>query len=268
MKVLPAFVDETGVLSNSPSDQPVFGVGFLLVQDPAKVTESFYRLHFDYRSVKTAERKLLRREIRQGERSPSLDELDILMRNTRHHEFKFTDVGPHNLQKYVDLLRLYFSYDCFEFHSLFLDKKGTGFSHSQWGKDSWRTYVELGRELLERRLHTPAFTIVDFQGQPRRSPVSVEDTFREVEQVAGCVRASSETQIFLQMVDVLLGCVQADLRDLKGLYAPDSRRGKAKRDLVNFVRTNLGLLPAQPIVSEHQPVWESSTPSPFTVTLK
>lgn len=268
MKVLPAFVDETGVLSNSPSDQPVFGVGFLLVHDPAKVTESFYRLHFDYKSVKATERKQLRREIRQGERSPSLDELDTLMRSTRHHEFKFTDVGPHNLQKYVDLLRLYFSYNCFEFHSLLLDKTRTGFSHSQWGKDSWRTYVELGRELLEQRLHTPAFAIIDFQGQPRRSPVSVESAFREVEQVAGCVRASSETQIFLQMVDVLLGCVQADLRDLKGLYAPDSRRGKAKRDLVNFVRTNLGLLPDQPIVSEHQSIWESSKPSLFTVALK
>ena len=59
-----------------------------------------------------------------------------------------------------------------------------------------------------------------------------------------------------------------DLRDLKGLYAPDSRRGKAKRDLVNFVRTNLGLLPDQPIVSEHQSIWESSKPSLFTVTLK
>jgi hypothetical protein len=118
MKVLPAFVDETGVLSNSISEQPVFGVGFLLVHDPAKVTESFYRLHFDYGSVKAAERKLLRREVRQNERSPSLDELDILMRSTRHHEFKFTDVGPHNIQKYVDLLSLYFSHDCFEFHSL------------------------------------------------------------------------------------------------------------------------------------------------------
>ena len=268
MKVLPAFVDETGVLSNSRSDQPVFGIGFLLVHDPARVTESFYRLHFDYRSVKAAERKQLRREVRQNGRPLSLDELDILMRSTRHHEFKFTDVGPHNVQKYVDLLRLYFSYDCFEFHSLLLDKKGTEFSQYQWGKDSWRAYVELGRELLEQRLHTSAFVIVDFQGQPSRSPVGVEDVFCEVEQVAGCIRASSETQVFLQMVDVLLGCVQADWKDLNGLYAPDSRRGKAKRDLVDFVRTNLGLLPAQTIVSEHQPIWESSTPSPFTVTLK
>ncbi len=268
MHVLPVFVDETGVLSNSPSDQPVFGVGFLLVHDPAKVTESFYRLHFDYKSVKNAERKMLRHEVRKGGRSPSINELDIPMRSSRHHEFKFTDVGPHNVQKYVDLLGLYFSYDCFEFHSLLLDKRGTEFNRSRWGKDSWRAYVELGRELLEQRLQTPAFAIVDFQGQPSRSPVGVEDIFCEAEHVAGCIRASSETQIFLQVVDVLLGCVQADWKDLKGLYAPESRRGKAKRDLVNFVRTSLGLLPAEPIVSECQPIWESSRPSPFTVTLK
>lgn len=268
MKVLPLFIDETGVLSNSPAEQPVFGFGFLLVHDPAKVTESFYRIHFDYKSVKAAERKLLRREVQQNGRSLSLDELDTLMRSTRHHEFKFTDVGPHNIQKYVDLLRLYFSHDCFEFHSLLLDKRGTEFRSSQWGKDSWRAYLELGRELLEQRLQTSAFAIVDFQGQPSSSSVGVEDIFCEVDQVSGCVRASSETQIFLQVVDVLSGCVQADWKDQKGIYAPESRRGKAKRDLVNFVRTSLGLSPGQPIVSEQRPIWESSNPSPFTVTLK
>lgn len=268
MEVLPAFLDETGVVTSSYSQQPVFGVGFLLVRDPAMVTDNFYRLHFDYKSVKAAERKLLRREIQQNRREPSLDDLDILMRNTRHHEFKFTDVGPHNIEQYIDLVRLYFLQGCFEFHALLLDKSGAAFNRYQWGKDSRRAYVELGCELLAQRLDTPAFAIVDFQGQPSRSLAGFEDLFCEVPEVMGCIRASSETQIFLQVVDVLLGCVQADWKDLNGLYVPGSRRGAAKRYLTNFVRNRLGLGPDQPIVSEYQPVWESSTPSPFTVTLK
>ena len=267
MKVLPAFVDETGVVTSSRSQQPVFGVGFLLVHDPAKVTDNFYRLHFDYKSAKATERNSLKREIRETGRDPSLNELDLLMRNTRHHEFKFTDVGPHNIERYIDLLRLYFLQDCFEFHALLLDKNGSEFNRYQWGKDARLAYVEIGCKLLEQRLHTPAFAIVDFQGQPSRSLVGFEDLFCEVEQVFGCIRASSETQIFLQVVDVLLGVVQADWKDLNGFYAADSRRGMAKKELTKFVRDSLGVPTDRPIVSKHQPVWESSAPSPFTVTL-
>ena len=268
MEVVPAFIDETGVLTQSTKEQPIFGIGLLLVHDPAKVTESFYRLHFSYGSVAAERRSKLREEILKGDRHPSLSELDRLMWSTRHYEYKFSQVSAHNLQHYIDLLNLYFSWDCLEFHALILDRTEPGFSLSQWNNDPWEAYVAVTKDLLERRLSSPVFAVVDLQGQPRSSPVQLEDTLCQAEQVAGCMRASSETQVFLQVVDVLLGCVQADWKEHNGFYKPDSKRGHAKRELVKFLRSKLALSASRPIVSRQERVWETTDPLPFTVTLK
>jgi hypothetical protein len=95
----------------------------------------------------------------------------------------------------------------------------------------------------------------------------VESEFCAVEQVKGCLRASSETQVFLQLTDVLLGCVAFDLRDKDGFYSQVSKRADAKRNLVSLMRENLALPTRERIVTEQRPVWETATPSPFTVSL-
>ena len=249
-------------------NQPVYGVGLLLVQDPSMVTDSFYKLHFSVSSGRAKQRSQLRTEIKQGNRSPSLSEVDRLMWSTRHHEYKSSAVTLENLQHYIDLLNLYFSFNCFEFHALMMDRTVQGFDLARWGNDSWRAYIELACELLERRLNRKAFAIVDLQGQPGGASISVEEEFSSVENVAGCLPASSETQVFLQMVDVLLGCVQADWKNQNGFYEPGSKRARAKRELVKFMRTKLALTPDEPIVTRQQPNRELFTPSPFSVWLK
>ena len=255
-------------MTTPPKNQPVYGIGLLLVHDPARVTDSFYKLHFNLASSRAKQRSQLRTEIKQGIRSPSLSEVDRLMWSTRHHEYKFSDVTSHNLRHYIDLLNLYFSFDCFEFHALLVDRTEPGFNLSQWNNDSWQAYVELGCELLRHRLNRHSFAIVDLQGQPKGTSISVEQMFSSVEWVSGCLRASSETQVFLQVVDVLLGCVQADWKDRNGFYAPGSRRAEAKKELVKFIRTKLALPSDEPMVSRQQPIREAVVPSPFTIFLK
>ena len=238
-----------------------------MVRDPEKVTDVFYQSHFRLVSERSARRSELRAEIKRGTLSPTPDDIDRLMWSTRHHEYKFVDVAAHNLREYLNLLNLYFSHDCFEFHALFLDRTRPDFRLSRWNNDPWRAYVELGRELLGRRLKIPAFVLVDFQHRPTTASIMVESEFCAVEQVKGCLRASSETQVFLQMTDVLLGCVAFDWRDKNGFYAPGSRRAEAKRNLVSLMRERLVLPPGEPIVTERRPVWGTVTPSPFTVSL-
>ena len=268
MKVLPAFVDETGVLTDSTRLQPVYGIGLLLVHDPGKATEDFYQLYFNYGAEKGEQRARLRDEIRGGQRSPTLQELDRLMWSTRHHEYKFSEVTAFNLQHFIDLLNLYFSQDGIEFHALLVDRTEPGFSLAAWGHDPWRAYVEIGKELLERRITQPAFVIADYQGRPNVSSISVENFFGSAGQAVGCIRSSSEAQIFLQIVDVLLGCVQADLKDHNNFYASNSRRAQAKKELVDFMRTKLQIPSGQPIVSRQRRAWESGSLYPFSVLLK
>ena len=268
METLPAFVDETGVLTTSIREQPVYGIGLLLVQDPARVTDSFYRLHFNLASSRAKQRSELRKAIKLGNRSPSLSEVDTLMWSARHQEYKFSDVTPHNLQQYIDLLNLYFSFDCFKFHALLVDRSRPGFNLSPWNNDPCQAYVELGCELLRHRLTEKVFAIVDLQGQPKGASISVEQEFSSVELVSGCIRASSETQVFLQVVDVLLGCVQSDWKARHQFYAVGSKRANAKRQLVNLLRRHLELAPEEMMVSESRRVWERGNPSLFTVSLK
>ena len=238
MEVLPAFIDETGVLTTRVREQPVFGIGLLIVDDPGRVTDSFYKLHFDLAS-----------------------------QNSWHREYKFSEIASHNLPQYIDLLNLCFSFDSFEFHALLVDRTGPGFSLYQWGRNAWEAYVSLGRSLLERRLKRPVFAIVDIQSPSKNPSVLVENEFCSVSEVAGCIRASSESTIFLQVVDVLLGCVQADWRYSNGLYPQNSSRTLARSSLVAYMKTSLGIPASEPIVTRQEPLREIASPYPFTVSL-
>ena len=268
MDVVPAFVDETGVLTSSASAQPVYGIGLLVVHNPDMVTDSFYDLHFRYGSERATKRSQVRQAVRGRDGSVTLTELDRLMWSTRHYEYKYSEVSPHNLQSYVDLLNLYFSYDCLEFHALLVDRTEPGFNLSQWNNDPWQAYVELSRELLEERLSRPAFALVDFQRSPNSSSISLENTLSLATNVAGCLRASSETQVFLQAVDVLLGCVQADWKEQYGFYAPELGRAQAKRELLNFLKSRLGLPSNRPFISRTERVMDISGPLTFSISLK
>ena len=230
MEAVPAFGDETGVLAASIKEQPVYGIGLLVINDPAPVTDSLYKLHFGFRSSRTTQRIQLRKKIRKEDRSLTLDEVDRLMWSTRHHEYKFAEVTDHDLQQYIDLLNLYFSFNDVEFHALLMDRTQPWFNLEPWGYDEWRAHVELTRELLKRRLRRPVFAIVDLQGQPKDSQIRLEDRICSLSNVSGCLRATSDMSVFLQIVDVLLGCAQFDWKDYQGLlYQGITASGRQER---------------------------------------
>ena len=92
MDVCPAFIDETGILSGPPQQQPVYGIGVLVIPDTKAITDSLYRLHFNFSADRMAQRQQLRREIQSRVEPATLREIDRLMHSTRHHEYKFTEV--------------------------------------------------------------------------------------------------------------------------------------------------------------------------------
>jgi hypothetical protein len=267
MEVCPAFIDETGILGDSANKQPTYGVGVLIVPEPPSVTDPFYRLHFNFVSDRATARKLLVREIRASGRALSLDEFNLLQRDTRHHEYKFSEVTRGNVDQYLALLRLYFEYSRFEFHGLLVDRHDERFNLGLWDGDQWRGYVELVAELIRRRLRRDVFAIVDLQGAPTASHQELEDALCVLPGVKGCLRASSETSVFLQLVDVLLGCLQFDWNDAHRRYLDGSGRAAAKRRLVHFVKARLGVPADQPMLTEtnHYRRWSKS--STYSATL-
>ena len=233
-------------------DQPTYGIGLLVVHNPQEVTDSFYKLHFNFISNRMSERNNLRHSVLKEGRVPSLAELDQLMWKSRHHEYKFSEVTKHNLQQYIDLMNLYFSFPNLEFHSLIVDRAHSQPNLGQWGDDPWHVYISLARELLKRRLKRRVFAIVDLQGKPKDSLKYLEEIFCSLTNVAGCLRATSDMSVFLQIVDVLLGCVHFDWKDQKQYYGTASKRAEAKRELTAFIKSRLGVRRDEPILTDER----------------
>ena len=265
MEVCPAFIDETGILSGRPQEQPVYGIGVLVVPDPRAITNSLYRLHFNFGADRMARRRQIRNDIQSRSAPPTLKEVDVLMHSTRHHEYKFNAVTRFNLQQHIDLLNLYFSFPDLEFHAVILDRLDPQYNLSRWDQDEWKAYAGLAYELLAHRLDRDVFAIVDFQDKPNKSSTYLEDVLCSAPRVKGCLRATSEMSVFLQLVDLLLGCVQFDWRDAKGLYGEKSRRADEKRQVAEFIKTRLELDKREHLLPDQQQYREWQTPSKFTV---
>ena len=267
METCPAFIDETGILSGQRNKQPVYGIGVLVIPDTRSITNSLSRLHFNFSSDRMAERQRIREQIRSRAERPTLQEIDRLMHSTRHHEYKFSEVTRFNLQQYIDLLNLYFSFPEPQFHALIMDRLDPGYNLSRWYDDTWLAYAELTRELLEQQLDRDVFTIVDLQDKPDRSSAFIEDVLCTVPTVKGCLRATSDMSVYLQIVDVLLGCVQFDWKDANGYYGTTSHRAKEKRELVDFVKSRLGLSLEERLLTREAASGSWEAPSQFTVRL-
>ena len=265
MEVCPAFIDETGVLTGSPQRQPVYGIGVLVVPNTRMITDSFYRLHYNFIQDRSRRRRRLRTEIETRETSLTLDEIDRLMWSTSHHEYKFSDVTTSNLQQYIDILNLYFSFTGLEFHCLILDRLEPDAGLQRWHNDEWAAYTHFAKELLGKRLRRDVFAIADLQGEPNRSAVHLEDVLCSLPAVKGCLRATSDMSIYLQLVDVLLGCVQFDIKDQIGFYESTSKRAQAKGQLTRFLRSRLGIRRGDVLLGDGQSFNCWDEPSTFTV---
>jgi hypothetical protein len=265
MEVCPAFIDETGVLSGSLQAQPIYGVGVLIVPETGKITDSFYRLHYNFVQDRATTRRQFRKELQERGTTPTLAEVERLMWSTRHHEYKFSEVTQSNLQQYIDILNLYFSFPDLEFHSLVLDRLHPDAGLDRWHNDEWAAYAHFTRELLEKTLKRDIFAIVDLQGEPKRSNLHLEDVLCSVPSVKGCLRATSDMSIYLQLVDVLLGCVQFDMKDQTGFYATTSIRAQAKGQVTRFLKTKLGMGWKSPFLPGGQSFRSWNTPSTFSV---
>ena len=265
MEICPVFIDETGILSGAVREQPIYGIGALVVPDTREITDSFYRLHFNFVSSRRRARNELRSDL-QNRRTPlTLDEVDHLMWSTRHHEYKFSEVTRSNVQQYIDLLNLYFSFRGLEFHALLVNRLASGFSLNRWNHDEWRAYANFTRYLLDKSLDRDVFAIVDLQDKPDKSPEYLEDILCSVESVKGCLRATSDMSIYLQLVDVLLGCVQFDWKDQRDFYGATSTRAQAKRSVVDFVKSRLGIGRGSPFLLDSQTFKKWEEPSIFSV---
>ena len=265
MEVCPVFIDETGVLNGSVREQPIYGIGILVVPEPSKITDSFYRLHYNFIQDRATKRKEIRRDIQARDILPTVEDVDRMMWSSRHHEYKFSEVTRSNLQQYINILNLYFSFSSFEFHCLMLNRLDPKAGLARWDNNEWAAYAHFVKTLLEKRLTRDVFAIVDLQGEPKKSDAHLEDVLCTVPSVKGCLRATSDMSIYLQIVDVLLGCVQFDIKNHTGFYNSTSKRAQAKGQLTDFLKRRLGMGRGDALLPRDKFLSQWKAPSRFTV---
>jgi hypothetical protein len=261
MKVAPCFVDETGALHASA--QSLFAIGCLIVREVPDLTDRLTTVSLNLNAKVRQQRLDLLRDIERNRKGNiQLRELHQLMANTRHHEYKFTELRKHNRSDYIALLDIFFSYPGSEFHCLIVERNQEALQYC--GGDNWPVYVRVTSALLKRRLREPVFVCSDWQTRPRHQKLRLETELTRLEHVAGCLRMTSEMSTFLQVTDLLLGVASFDWRDARRQIGP-SKNAQMKREVVDFVKSRMGMKPSDWFLPSGRRYFRKSVPIKFSV---
>ncbi len=124
-------------------------------------------------------------------------------------EFKFSSITQSNHRYYEKLIDLYFEHKDFEFCCLVLDKEACNINIENYFPNGWDAYIAYSKLLLKKniRQNEKICVIADYLQKPK---ISRKDYSREIQKLEGIFNAcmlESHASLFIQAVDVLLGCV-------------------------------------------------------------
>lgn len=239
-----AFIDESGVLDVSKSEQPFFAVGFLRILETDAITEKLSKGHYDFFSDQRSKRKALLQELRETGRVLQPNDVSLLLASTRHTEYKFTHVTHTTLERYKALLDTVAKFPL-HFCALVIDKTDPLFNTTIF-RNYWHAYVSYSKLLCEKNCGRGDFlcVIADYMSKPLDSEVYFEKELNQLPNVFNSLRAHSETFTLLQVCDLLLGSVVFQWRQAKKLVA-QSNRAAAKALFVEHLVSKLNVPPAK-----------------------
>lgn len=194
------FIDEIGLLTTPKSDQ-LFGLGIVKLEHPSFLHREIvtYKNKFDY-----------------------------------HTEFKFSDVSPHNLIHYKNLLNIYFSLTNSYLSCLMLDKSKFDIK-TYFKNDYQKAYNSFLAKMVADSLDTSEYIVLlaDDISTPKT------DTFENAikskikkrtrrNALFGICRLDSKAVSEIQVVDVLLGTIAYAFKIKYGLITPKRSNPKFK----------------------------------------
>lgn len=161
-----------------------------------------------------------------------------------YDELKFNKLSKNNLAFAKEVIKTFFETRSLHFYSYTLDKEGSYFNRSFSG-DPWKAYEDISIRLLKSSF-TPTdilIVIADYVTTPPdvRFEVNVKKRINEEFNrlaIAGVARFNSQSNDLLQLVDLIIGAINYDLKLSSGLVKSGDRH---KRQFVEFLRENVGV---------------------------
>ncbi len=167
--------------------------------------------------------------------------------NNFHDELKFNKLSKNNLPFAKEVIKTFFDTRSLYFYSYTLDKQGSYFNR-EFGGDPWKAYEDISIRLLKSScvpkdiLTEILIVIADYVTTPPdvRFEVNVKRRINEEFHrlaIAGVARFDSRSNDLLQIVDLIIGAINYDLKLSTGLVKSGDRH---KRQFVEFLRENIG----------------------------
>lgn len=232
MKNYFGFIDETGVLQ-ADIKQRFFGLGLLKLDDTAEFYNALSKYY--HKIISNIEAKRINR-IR--ELPSNIEKKDILglVRENKRFEFKFNKVDDVSLSDYMGLIDLYSQFPNNYFCSLVIDKDDPLFDFRGYFKEAWGAYIGYSKTLVRcnAKDQENIAVIADYVNMPHNSTKYFERELNMVTGVYNSCRVESDASLYIQMVDVLLGCIVYDFKIKNGMMVEDKEYSKTK--LLNYLK--------------------------------
>lgn len=173
------FMDETGTLGNDVN-QPYFGLGALKLRKTSEIMKKYYQIRKKKREVKFS-------KIRS------------------HTDFS-------HIKKIIDFC---FEQQGFNFYAFFYKKSKTS------KKNTWDLQLEFAKtHIKEKCSNLPeekVCVLADYLSKPKDA-ISFEEALMGMDNVFNACMLDSETTIFVQIVDILLGAISYRFRGKTGSF--------------------------------------------------
>lgn len=226
------FIDETGILQTDPK-QRFFGLGLLKLEDTAE----FYNFLSKYyhKVISNIEAK---RKARIKSLTDSIDKKTAynLLSNNKRFEFKFNRVDEISLSDYMSLIDVYIQFPKNHFCALIIDKDDPAFDFRTYFPSTWEAYIGYSKTLVECNLkeNESIAVIADYVDMPHKSTKYYERELNMIPKVFNTCRVESDASLYIQMIDILLGCVVYDCKLQNKVMKEDTENPKTK--LLNYLK--------------------------------
>lgn len=235
------FIDETGVLHKDPA-QRFFAIGLLKCEDTSALYEELRILKNRVESKLDLERQAKGLSCKHGS-----------------FEFKFSSITRTSHEFYYELINLYFKFARLNFCALVIDKNNPYIKIEQVFPDTWNAYISYSKMLIKNNIsnNDRICIIADFLGKPKTSNKYYEPEVKTLPMVYNATVLESHASLFIQLVDVMIGCIVFDFKRRRKTEAKfDVFKGK----VCNFLKEKLEVETLAGSFTKYKPnyfsIWE------------